>query len=246
MVDYAHKSVYSITRLRAQNGRTKPVPLGTAFLAGPKRLITCAHCIYNPKQPGDAFAQHQDGDVYMLINKDQHGNGQSSFISPIFNADLFVYQDIDVAIFHLPQDFYQAKKIYMKNPKNHLVFDEKAQIIGTDVGVVGYPLQEASFTPTGQIDFSSLTIRVDKGVINTRYNNLNGHAMYEFTMAFNPGNSGGPILNASTGTVVGIVHGFSSHAIQLSNGLIDWRSYSQAYAAENLKVIKSRHNLAFV
>jgi hypothetical protein len=245
MIDYAHSYVYSITRLRKHLNQTVPVPLGTAFLGGEHRLITCAHCINNPRQASATFAQHRDEDVYMLINKDQYGNYQTSFISPKLNKDLYVFQDIDIAIFQLPDDFYQVNGSKIRNPKNHLIFEKDLQLIGSEVGVIGYPLQEVFFMPSGDINYDSLIVRVDKGVINTRYNNGEGNTMYEFTMAFNPGNSGGPILSTTTGTVVGIVHGFSSHAIKLGNGAIDWRSYSQAYAAENLKRLRKAQSLVF-
>lgn len=237
---------YSITRLRPEGTGTRPVTLGTAFLVGKNRAMTCGHCINDPKHPDMALANHKNGDSYIFIQKDQNGVMHTAAITPKLNRDLFIYPEIDMAVFYLPDGFYKMGDRWVKNPANHLSLATAFASIGEDVGVLGYPMQSVGFTAGGKVDPSSVIIRSDKGVVNTRYRatQTNTH-MYEFTIAFNPGNSGGPILRQDTGSVIGMVHGFNSFPIDLGNGNTIWNAYSLGIASENMKSFKDTHSLSF-
>ena len=54
----------------------------------------------------------------------------------------------------------------------------------------------------------NVLLRVDNGVINCRYQTSATSYLYDFTMAFNPGNSGGPIFDVKTGQLISVVKGF--------------------------------------
>jgi len=213
---------------------------------GPNRLFTCAHVINDLKHPSVQLAQHQDGDGYLFIQKTDGEFHSHAVKNLILNEHIFLYPEIDAAIIYLPDEFYMHQGSFIKNPVNHLLFSGEQAAIGSDVGVLGYPMQQVRFTPSGQLDQSSVIMRADKGVINTRYiaTQDNTH-MYEFTIAFNPGNSGGPILSQDTGSVIGWVQGFNPFPIKLDSGAEVWNAYSRGCSAENLKHLAEQHHLAF-
>jgi hypothetical protein len=123
-----------------------------------------------------------------------------------------LYPDIDLSILYLEEGFYESngKKFADKNDFIRVSTDHYP--IGTDVGVIGYPLCKLDFE---QLDVSkpkmgNILMRADKGVINCKYNRSLTISNYEFTMSFNPGNSGGPIFDIKSGKLVSVVHGFKS------------------------------------
>ncbi|MEA2088586.1 MAG: hypothetical protein U9O55_01960 [Patescibacteria group bacterium] len=68
----------------------------------------------------------------------------------------------------------------------------------------------------------NILLRTDQGVVNCRYQTSQTNYLYEFTLAFNPGNSGGPIFDAKTGKVVSLVHGFKSiRIVERENSISD-------------------------
>ncbi len=68
--------------------------------------------------------------------------------------------------------------------------------MATPVGVLGYPLPILQFCNNlHQPQGGDILPRVDQGIINTCYTTADHTLTYKFTMAFNPGNSGGPIIN---------------------------------------------------
>lgn len=202
------KSVYIIARVRKEGDNTRITTLGTGFLCAPRRLLTCAHVIDNDEN------KHKKGDEYLLVQSDEYGNWHRSSVKLTRDKDLFVYHDTDSAVIYLPKSFYRKNSgEIIKSEDIHLKLSAKTFPIGTDVGVMGYPMQTIGFNKQKELDVSSIKIRADKGVINTGHRS-NGVTITEFTMAFNPGNSGGPIFHASTGEVIAIVHGYNSLPIR--------------------------------
>jgi len=260
VADYAKQSVYHITRLREVDSNLLQVPLGTGFLIGKNRLMTCSHCIFNDANVENPMSQHQDGDRYMLVQRDEIGNYHTVIIDPKLDQELHCYPAIDAAIFYLPDSFYKVDGKWVKNPESHLVFRSNPSNIGSDAGVLGYPLTGLVITEAGIPNIGKIYIRGDRGVVNTRHFSADVY-QYEFTMAFNPGNSGGPILRIDDGCVIGMVHGYMTHtinqltteirppgasqdeAIQIVTPLTT--NYSVGYASENYKKLAAEHGLAF-
>jgi hypothetical protein len=202
---YSHvkKSVYSISRIRIdKKGNGQIIPMGSGFLAGEKRLLTCEHVI-NPEE-----FRHQDGDIYVLIQKDENDNWHRHRITPKLNETLFLYAEKDLAIIYLPDDFGIVDGQILKPGAQSLKLSKLIPPIGTPVGVLGYPLMDIKVIDD-DIDMSAIIIRGDRGIVNTAYA-AGDTAFYEFTMAFNPGNSGGPIFDLKTGAVVAIVKSYNS------------------------------------
>jgi hypothetical protein len=243
IMKYASQATYLFARLRPNGENTDYKTLGTAFLAGRNRMVTCAHCI-NTSGTGNPLMEHIDGDSYLFVQKDEFGQGHQSVVTPTLGQDLFLYENMDTAIFYLPDDFYQAGGDWLRNPNNHISLAANFSAIGSDVGVAGYPMQELRIDANG-VDVSSFTLRADRGVVNTRYVDGAGVELYEFTMAFNPGNSGGPIFDIKSGNVIGLVHGFQSFQIAEVDATKIFSSYSLGVSSRNLKAMSSEHSLSF-
>ena len=75
-------------------------------------------------------------------------------------------------------------------------------------------------------------MHTDRGVINSRYQTAATVYVYEFTLAFYPGNSGGPIFDIKTGQAISIVKGFKTITIKESEKIIS------EDGAKTLKVYK--------
>lgn len=202
VVASAKGSVYVIARIRGNN----IITLGTGFVTAPYRFITCDHVFNNDRQ------QHQDGDAYLLIQKDEFANFHRFIITPEKDKSLFCYPKKDVAVLYLPEDFYTSGK---KSSDTHLTLSKKIRPLGTGVGVLGYPMARILVTPDGSdIEMGAVALRVDNGALNTGYMGQDGLVINEFTMAFNPGNSGGPIIDLSTGEVIAIVKAYNSMVLK--------------------------------
>ena len=207
LADYAKGLVYLIVRLREEDGQSYWQNLGTGFLIGKNRLMTCYHCINDEKHEDVAMAQHKDGDIYLMAQKDEHGGFHRVGMTATVGKELFLYPDIDTAIFHLDDSFYLVDGDYYKHPDMYLELSKEKKNIGSEMGILGYPFANLTFDAAGEVDLSEVYIRADSGVINTSYQ-VEGMHVYESTTAFNPGNSGGPILDTKTGAVIGMVKGY--------------------------------------
>lgn len=256
--NYTKYCVYAISRIRTSNGQTSCTTLGTGFLAGRARLMTCAHVINSQEPGGD---KHRDGDVYCIAQRNEDGTWYKSFIKPVLNETLFVYEDVDMAVIYLPDDFYTNDAgEYVQHPDRYLELARTPLGIGTDVGVLGYPMQAITFTPDGNdVDIGNLLIRADRGVINTRYIEASKVQYYDFTLSFNPGNSGGPIVDVKTGRVIGMVHGYNSVPIHVAKEMIPIDGgapqevlsviralYSKGLDSRNYLIYEKLHGLAFL
>jgi hypothetical protein len=205
------KSVYLIARGREETVNNKDLinwkTLGTGFVASPNRFITAAHVINNPNKV--EVSQHQDGNKYYLIRNDDNNNWHAHIFEPKINKDIFVYPDIDLAILYLNDGFYKKGNRVFVDKNDFIRISKEFLPIGSEVGILGYPICKLNFANhnINNPKVGNILIRTDKGVINCRYKTSPKHFLYEFTLAFNPGNSGGPIFNIKTGKVVSIVRG---------------------------------------
>ncbi len=208
LVEYSKESVYFIVRLREISGKSYWQNLGTGFLVGEYKLMTCAHCISDSKHADVEMAQHKDGDVYLFVQKDEEGSFHRVAMVGKKDENVFIYPDLDSAVIILPDGFYDVDEKPFRDSQKYFELCDETIGLGSDIGILGYPFAAISFDKNGEVDISEVYIRADKGVINT-LRHYPGMSMYESTTAFNPGNSGGPIFNAKTGTVVGMVHGYN-------------------------------------
>jgi hypothetical protein len=206
------RSVYIIVRGRKTNieGREwfQWFTLGTGFVGAPYRFITAAHVINDLNKGG--FAQHKEGDQYYLLKNDDEGKWHFRIFEPKLDEHLFLYPNTDLAIIHLDEDFYQVGDKIFANKNDFIRISKDFLPIGSEVGVLGYPLCNLLFQDSdiNKPIIGNILLRADKGVVNCRYNATAEDYIYEFTLAFNPGNSGGPIFDSKTGRVISIVHGF--------------------------------------
>jgi len=229
-------SVYIIARYRQVGEKAELTTLGTGFLAGDARLVTCSHVIDNENSP------HNDGDAYLLMQVDEYGAWHRAMVSVIRNKTLFTYPNVDAAILYLPDDFYVVDGKPIKQRDQHLTLTRTVKPIGSDVGVIGYPMQEIKVSDTGIPQHESLHLRADKGVINTGHV-TGGVAFTEFTMAFNPGNSGGPIFDAETGEVTAFVHGYNSTAILYAKERLPVHQHAELGATEVITSVRALYSI---
>ncbi len=211
-VKWLKRSVYIIVRGKKVkvNGKNAInwVTLGSGFVGAPNRFITVAHVINDPEK-GELF-QHQDGDKYYLLRHDDEHNWHCRVFEPKINKEIFVYPEIDLAIIYLDKEFYQVGDKIFADKNDFIRISKEFLPIGSEVGVLGYPLCNLEFENK---DFSkpkigNILLRADRGVVNCRYQTSQTNFLYEFTMAFNPGNSGGPIFDTRTGKVISIAKGY--------------------------------------
>lgn len=211
-VQYLKKSVYIVARGRKFEINNQEVinwvTLGSGFVVAPNRFLTAAHVINNPNR---SLGQHLEGDKYYLLRNDGE-NVHCTIFEPRIDKEIFLYRDVDIAVIYLDDNFYQIGDKVYADKNDFIPVSEKFLPIGSMVGVLGYPLCKLAFENK---DFRrpkvrNVLLRVDKGVINCRYQTSATSYLYDFTMVFNPGNSGGPIFNVETGELISIVRGFKN------------------------------------
>lgn len=232
---WTKKAVYLIARGR-ENPDTKEtnwITLGTSFLAAPNRIVTAGHVLID-KTKGEP-AVHKDGDTYLLIKHDDDNNVHGYLFHPKLDKEMFVYPEIDLGIMYVEDNFYDGTT----KKEDFIPISKNFAPIGTEISVLGYPLCLLSFENK---DFSkpkigAILLRVDKGVINCRYQINPTSYMYEFTLNFNPGNSGGPIISAETGRLLSLVNGFNTIPIIQKESLI---------TEEGAKQLKAYKEKAFI
>lgn len=209
-IKWLKKSVYMIAR-----GRRNPVDdtrdwisLGSGFVVAPYRLITASHVINDPSKNDNYL--HRDDDLYYLIRNDDEGNWHFRYLNLQLNKQIYLYPDIDTGIIYLDEEFYKSEGNIFNEINDYIRISQNFHTIGTEVGVLGYPLCNLTFTngDASKPNVGDILLRTDKGVVNCRYQTSSVKFLYEFTMAFNPGNSGGPIFDIHTGQAISIVNGF--------------------------------------
>tara|TARA_R110000824_G_scaffold401771_1_gene615551 strand:- start:243371 stop:244252 length:882 start_codon:yes stop_codon:yes gene_type:complete len=254
-VNLIKKSVYFIARGRALDPE-KPsqltwVSLGTGCVVSPHRMITAAHVINDPKA-SDEIRKHKEGDKYYLIRHDDEGNGHFRWFDLLIDKTLFIYPEVDLCVMYLDEEFYTFENKTHIQKDDFIRIDKNFRNIGTATGVLGYPLCKLEFN-NGDVNspmFGNILLRVDTGVVNCRYRDIQGHSLYEFTLVFNPGNSGGPIFDIRTGQLLSIVHGYYSQPIKRSEvtltgdekRLLDIKTYK---ADSYIDVVHATYSIGF-
>ena len=237
-VNWMKKSVYLIARGRQMQVDGKMfiswTTLGSGFLAAPYRLLTASHVINNSTK-GTELALHRASDIYYLIRNDGDSFHGRSFV-PELNKELFLYPDLDIAVIYLDERFYNADDPNVPTKDDYFRVDTSFGPIGSAVGILGYPLAKLEFEnlDIARPRVGNIFLRAEAGVINTKYKTQQGSSVYEFTMMFNPGNSGGPIFDIKTGKVISLVEGFRSTPI------VEEERVLTDDGAKNLKVYKEK------
>ena len=251
-VDWLKKSVYMIARGREVEIDGKKLinwtTLGSGFVAAPNRFLTAAHVINDPQKKDDG--QHRDNDKYFLVRHDDTGAWHYRVKEYNFNNELFVYSNLDLAIIYLDEEFYQVgeKKYVDKNEFIRISMDSLP--IGYEIGVLGYPLCKLDFKDQ-QLDqplIGDILLRTDTGVVNCRYNTKENICIYEFTLAFNPGNSGGPIFDVRTGRIISIVRGYRTIPIATQETIISEEVAKQlkTYSEKSfIEVLHANYSVGF-
>lgn len=155
-----------------------------AIIANAKTQV---YTVYTDLQQGSGFLVNQKGDILtnahvakdagFVVVKNQNGQefqGQVIGIS----------KDTDIALIRVPD-------LAGKNP---LVLDSATAAVGTKVVAIGSPKDQYGTTTEGIVKSVGAEF-----VDGYTYNHL-----YEITAKLNKGSSGGPLINAETGNVIGI------------------------------------------
>lgn len=223
-VKWLKKSVYLIVRGRQEkiDGKEliKWTTLGSGFIAAPYRLVTAGHVIDDPKK-GEIF-KHHDGDKYYLLRHDDISIWHIRIFEPKINSEIFLYPDLDISIINLDNEFYQVGDKIFVDRNDFIRISKEFLPLGLEVGVLGYPLCNLEFenNDINKPKLGNILLRADAGVINCRYQTSATNYLYEFTMAFNPGNSGGPIFDVRNGRLISIVQGYKAIRINESEVII--------------------------
>lgn len=240
-VKWLKKSVYIVVRGRKTIIEGKEminwVTLGSGFVGAPNRFITAAHVI-NDSDKGEVF-NHREGDKYYLLRHDDDDNWHYRRFEPRLDKEIFVYPKEDIAIIYLDNEFYQDNNQIYVNRNDYIRISQNLLPIGAEVGILGYPLCKLEFENenANKPKIGDILMRTEKGVLNCKYHTDSSTYLYEFTMAFNPGNSGGPIFDIQTGQVVSIVKGFRVNRTFIKENVI---------TAEESKIIKYYKEKAYI
>ncbi len=167
------------------------------------RSIQATALIAGPNASGSGFLVNHNGD--MLTNRHviesnsfEDGTLNVQFDSGVSNKIIkyrvkFVFADIDVAV---------LSRVEAGIHENYLVLSNTAGQINRDILILGYPLalKIASVTNTTENQIS-----ITKGTISSHRRDGSGIKFIGVDAKANHGNSGGPVIDADTGEVYGIL-----------------------------------------
>lgn len=193
-----------------------------AIIANAKAQV---YTVYTDLQQGSGFLINSKGDILtnahvakdagFVVVKNEHGQ---EFQGKVIG----ISKKTDVAVVRVPD-------LAGKNP---LVLDTTTATVGTKVVAIGSPKDQYGTTTEGVIQSIGAEF-----VDDYTYSHL-----YEITARLNRGSSGGPLINAETGNVIGINsiiledHPEIGYAIPLSSvmGLVDgWTASNENITFDN-------------
>ena len=244
-IQWVKRSVYHIAKLSLVGNVLKVISSGTGILAQNKKMITCAH-IVGGKGNSKSESRGQVDGLYVVIYRDEVGMYHYATLDLKSNETLHVYEDLDLAIITLPDRFYLAEGKYFLHPNHHAKISMKPRNLGYDVAVLGYPLQQIKVVAGNDLNYGNVCLRADKGVVNHRIQRKDNKYIYEFTIPFNPGNSGGPVFDTRTGEVFALVQSYKRHILGLEIlDIKDENIISQIATNKIPHVVSARYSVAF-
>lgn len=201
--------VYAVFRRRPRpDGLFDWRSLGSGFFFSPSAFLTCNHVI------NGAFYPHQDGDAYVLFSILEGVISAVEIPNARLGTEVHLFADSDLCVLKLPGSQRQGCWASL---------DYGYVWEGREIGVAGYPIP-AIRTVNNSLALDGLIFRVAKGEVTARYlGNFNSAGLsqpitnipvIEVNFLFVPGNSGGPIFDATKGQALGFVHGYGNTRIK--------------------------------
>jgi hypothetical protein len=246
-ISWLKKCVFMVVRGRKIELEGKEsinwITLGTGFIAAPNRFITANHVINDPDENKGEGYRHKDGDKYFILKHDDENNTYGRILDLNLNENIFLYPDIDLAIIYLEEIFYKEGDTVFIDKNDFIRISKSFVPIGTDIGVLGYPLSNLTFMDQDftRPNIGDILLRTDTGVVNCRYQMPDKTFAYEFTLAFNPGNSGGPIFDIKTGRLLSIVKGYKAIQISAKENIISDEASKQLKTYKEKAFIEVLH-----
>ncbi len=155
-------------------------PVGSAFAVQEHKALTCRHVLES--------ALNKPGSFGLVVYSP---DGTSTTLATTIETD----QELDCGLLEVEQEL------------SPLSLDFEPPEPGTDVVVVGFPFPEGRHKVEGGHITVNLHFvqRATRGIVATA---ILPDGSFEVDVQFNPGLSGGPVLDVATGHVIGIARGY--------------------------------------